>query len=414
MSETRPLGQRLILAMATIAVGGLVCIAAMIVLGLLGLIFHGSAQFFRSWLFAWIFWLGVSLGSLGIIMMHHLTGGGWGYMVRRFGENAAMCLPLMVVLFIPIFIGARTIYPWADSNEVAHDAVLRHQEAHWLNWEFWTIRSLVYLLLFCILGWLMQTRSLERTDVDAGPILARLRRVGAAGLVIYFFVMGLGSVDWIMSRQPHWYSTVFGFIVCISQAVSAACFLILMVWLFADEPPLKRVIHPNYLNDLGNVLLTFVILWAYLSFAQFLVTWVGNSQDEITWYIQRTDGGWRWVAAALIMFHFLVPFFILLQRPLKRKTERLACIAAGLFFIHIIDELYWVTPADPHGSVWNVGRWIYAEAMNLLAFGGIGGLWLAMFLWMTRSRPLLPIGERIPVTPIDHGHGQRPTPGTVE
>jgi hypothetical protein len=415
MSELQPHAPYINRAIWPSLLIALVCIALLIVGAVVGFWFpREPGQVFRSWLFAWIFWLGVSLGAMGIAMLHHLIGGSWGYLVRRFAELAAMCLPLMAVLFIPVIVGAVAIYPWMDKAQVAADAVLRHKHDHFLNWPFWTARSVVYLAVFSIMALLIQTRSLERSDVDAGPILARLHRVSAGGLVFYFFIMTAGSIDWIMSREPHWYSTVFGFIVCISQAVSGACFLILVLYFFSDYDPIKRILHPNYLNDIGNVLLTFVILWAYLSFAQFLVTWLGNNQDEITWYIQRTDGGWRWIGAALILFHFLVPFIILLQRPLKRKMGRLAAIAAFVFFMHIIDELYWVTPADPHSGVWTTGKWIYAEFLNVCAFGAVGGLWLTMFLWLLRDRPVLPVGDRVPVLPVDYGHGQQPAAGAVE
>ena len=413
MSEM-PRSEQLARAMVPVLLVGAVGTGASIALGLAGIFAHTGGQFFRSWLFAWIFWLGVSLGCMAIVMLHHLTGGGWGYMVRRFGETAALVTPLMLLLFIPIIIGVRAIYPWAQPHVT--DPVTLHKSAY-LNLPFWTIRAVGYLIVFSALAWLLRTGPLMSDRVGTPESLAlmtRQRRVSAGGFVIYFFLMGLASVDWIMSREPHWYSTVFGFIVCIAQAVSGCCFLILMLWIVADDPPFKAVVHPNYFNDLGNVLITFVILWAYLSFAQFLVTWLGNSQQEITWYIQRTDGGWRWVGGALISLHFFVPFMLLLQQPLKRKLGRLAAIAAGLFFIHIIDELYWVTPADPHVGRWPIIRWIYIEAMNVCAFVGVGGLWMAAYLWIQKGTLLLPIGERVPVMPVDHGHGQRAVPGPVD
>lgn len=407
MTDMRLRSQAILLGMVPAAVGGAICLA---VLAILGAIFDGR-QFFSSWLFAWMFWLGVSLGAMAIVMMHHLIGGGWGLVIRRFGEVAAQCLPLMIVLFIPIILGVRYLYPWAQPG--ATDPAIIHK-ARYLNWPFWTIRSIVYLLIFSAMAWMMRTTSLAHDQTPAIPILVRLRRLSAGGLTLYFFVMFLAGVDWIMSRDPHWHSTVYGFIVCVGQAVSAACFLIIALWWVADEEPFRSVLHPNYLNDLGSVLITFVILWAYLSFAQFLVIWVGNIQSEITWYIQRTDGGWRWVGAALITFHFLAPFFILLQRPVKRKAGRLAAIAVGLWIIHAVNEIYWIQPSDVHTHVWGAGRWLLSEFMNLLALCGIGGLWFATFLWLMKGTPMLPVGERVPVIPVDHGHGQRPTPGALD
>jgi hypothetical protein len=369
-------------------------------------------QVLRSWLFAWIFWFGISLGSMGLVMMHHLLGGGWAYLVRRFAEHAGAVVPVMAVLFIPVILGVHALYPWADPSQVADDPVLRHK-APMLNWPFWTVRAVIYFAIFTLLTWLLRSMSLAQDRSPNVSTLARLRRLSAGGEVVYFVVMSLAAVDWIMSREPHWFSTVFGFIVVIGQALTALCFLTLMLTLFSNESPLKEVIRPNYLNDLGSVMIMFVILWAYLSFAQFLVQWLGNQQGEITWWIRRTTGGWRVVGGALMVFHFLVPFVLLLQRSVKRNIAPLAMVAAGVLFMRLIDVLYWVTPSDPHHSPWGVGHWLYAEIVNLIAWITIGGVWLAAFIWLMKGRPLLPIGESIPVVPIDHGHGQRPISETL-
>lgn len=415
MSETLSRTRHLVPARRIVSIGTVACLV-LLVAG--SIIPSARDQFFGSWLFAWMFWFGLSLGCMGVVMMHHLLGGGWGYLIRRFGEAGALVVPVMAVLFIPIVLGVRHIYPWAVPAIVAEDPVVRHK-TQWLHLSFWGARALLYFAAFWFWAWLLRVTSVRLDDGPNPRLLKRLVNLSAIGEVIYFVLMSLAAIDWIMSREPHWISTVFGFIVVISQALSALCFLTLMVALFADDPPLKRVIQPDYLNDLGNVLLTFVILWAYLSFAQFLVTWLGNQQEEITWYIRRTDGGWRWVGAALMLLHFLVPFLLLLMRPLKRKLGRLALIAGGLMFMRVIDVLYWVTPSlSPaqmhHEGSWGAMHWIYAAVMNVLAFLAIGGIWFLAFLWFLKDRPILPIGDFIPVTPVDHGHGQRAVPGTVE
>lgn len=409
MSQMPTQSRHLARAREIAPIGSVVCLVLMA----LGIFLAGRDQFFRSWLFAWIFWFGLSIGCMGVVMMHHLLGGGWGYLIRRFGESAALCIPIMAILFIPIVIGARSLFPWADPAQVAGDAVLRHKTGY-LNLSFWTLRAVIYFAVLWLWAWMLRITSL-RLDREPGPgLLKRLVNLSSIGEVIYFVLMAFAAVDWMMSREPHWISTVFGFIVVMAQAVTALCFLILMVAIHCDDPALKPVIQADYLNDLGNVLLTFVILWAYMSFGQFLVTWLGNNQDEIVWYIRRTDGGWRWVGAALIFFHFLVPFLLLLMRPLKRKLGRLALIAGGLLFMRVVEVIYWVTPTDPHGASWGALQWFCAEAMNILAWLGIGGIWFLAFLWFLKDAPLLPIGDFIPVTPVDHGHGQRPVPGTID
>jgi hypothetical protein len=416
MSEIRTRSQNLARALEPALIGAAACLAILL-LGIFvepGHVFHvRPAQFFRSWLFAWLFWFGISLGSMGVVMMHHLFGGAWGYLIRRFGETAAACVPVMAVLFIPIILGVKYLYPWAVPDEVAHDAILRHK-AHYLNWPFWTVRAVIYLVAFSGITWMLRSMSLASDRREPGPLLGRLYRLSTGGEILYFVLMSLAAVDWIMSREPHWYSTVFGFIVVVGQALTALCFLILMVTVYADEPPLKDVIRPNYLNDLGTVLIVFVILWAYLSFAQFLVTWLGNNQNEITWYIRRTQGVWRWIGGALILFHFLIPFILLLMRPMKRKLGRLAAVAGGVLVMRAIDVLYWVTPSDTHEGNWGVGNSLYAEAMNLLALLAIGGLWFATFLWLLKDTPILPIGDPIPVVPENYGHGHRSTSTAVE
>lgn len=424
MSETGFRSRHLVAARRYALIGAAVCIG-LLLLGMFLQPGHGDflrfrpAQLVRSWLFGWIFWLGVSLGSLGVIMMHYLLGGGWGYLIRRFGEAASLCLPVLGVLFIPVVLSVWIpsehviLYPWVNHYELAHDPVLRHK-ASFLNPSLWTLCSIGYLLGLWLIAGILRTTSVR---LDQGPnprLLKRLVNVSSIGEVIYFVLMSLAAVHWIMSREPHWISTVYGFIVVISQALSALCFLILMVAFYSDEPPLKDVLKPDYLNDLGNVLLTFVILWSYLSFAQFLVTWLGNQQDEITWYISRTDGGWRWVGASLMALHFLVPFILLLQRPLKRKLGRLAAIAGGLMFMRAVEVLYWVMPSDRHYTDWGAFHWFYALLMNFLAWAGIGGIWFIAFLWFLKNRPILPVGDFIPVTPVDHGQGQRPVPGTID
>ena len=153
--------------------------------------------------------------------------------------------------------------------------MLRHKTGY-LNLSFWSLRAVIYFAVLSLWAWLLRITSL-RLDREPGPrLLKRLVNLSSIGEVIYFVLMSFAAVDWMMSREPHWISTVFGFIVVMAQAVTAMCFLILMVALHSDDPALKPVVQADYLNDLGNVLLTFVILWAYMSFAQFLVTWLGN------------------------------------------------------------------------------------------------------------------------------------------
>ncbi len=265
---------------------------------------------FNSYLFAWLFWLAISLGAMALTMMHHLTGGGWGVLIRPITLSAARVLPLLFLLFLPIFFGMSILFPWARPAELRADPILRHLHSY-LNPQLFGIRFVIYFVV-----WIGLVLGLTYSK-DEGL----LRRISAGGLVIYVVLMTLAGVDWIMSRQAHWSSSIFGFIMVISQSLTALCFTIVILWSRVDHPAIVEFAKPKHFIDLGNLLLMFVILWAYMNFAQYLITWTGNEQPDIGWYVQRTYGGWRFVAGIIIFIHFLVPFFLLLMRPLESRTS---------------------------------------------------------------------------------------------
>jgi hypothetical protein len=193
--------------------------------------------------------------------------------------------------------------------------------------------------------------------------------------VLYVLLMTLAGTDWTMSRQAHWVSSVFGFVTVISQTLTALCFTLCVLRSRADRPAVKAFATGQYFVDLGNLVLMFVILWAYMNFAQYLITWTGNEQPDVGWYVQRTYGGWRVIAGIIIFIHFLVPLFLLLMRPLKEKLHRLAVICAALFGLRILD-LYWnVGPQRLSGGH---GGFVLSP-LDVLAWIGIGGVWYAVF-----------------------------------
>jgi hypothetical protein len=204
--------------------------------------------------------------------------------------------------------------------------------------------------------------------------------------VIYFVTASLAASDWVMSREAHYYSSVFGFIAIAGQCVAGLCFVLVVLRLLADRPPLDLAAQPKPLHDLGNLLLTCVVLWAYMSFAQLLVNWVGNTQEDVTWYVHRSQGGWRFVSVLLIAFHFFVPFVLLLFQPTKRNLVPLARLAAALLALRLIDVLWTVAPSSPTeqagGLYWT----------DLFAPIGVGGVWLAGFLWVLRRAPVIASG----------------------
>ncbi len=359
--------------------------AGALLLCLVGWIFSAEA-FFRAYLFAYLFFLGMTLGSMAWVMVHHLVGGGWGRAIQRIAESAAMNLPLMLILFIPLFFGLNRLYPWADARIVRLDAIVRHKSAY-LNTAAWSVRALVFFAIWiaCTLQLTADAKSFDATRSAA--IALRMRRVSALGLVIYMATMTLAGIDWIMSREPHYYSTIFGFILVVGHALSGMLLLIIVLTLLLSREPLRSFVTLRHYNDLGNLLLTCVILWAYLAFTQFLLTWTGNIQLEVKWYHLRSRGFYGFLAAGLIMLHFFVPFLLLLSKKTKCNPRFLAGLASGLLCLRVIDVYWMVAPTG--GPVASLNRlWL-----NLAAPIGVGGIWLSGFIWQLGRRPLLAIAE---------------------
>jgi hypothetical protein len=354
--------------------------AIAIALLLIGALFD-RAQFFRSYLFAFSFWLAIPLGSLAILMLQYLTGGEWGWIIRRSLEAAARTLPLIGLLFVPVLIGVPALYPWAQAEHLAGDAVLQHK-AGYLNVPFFVARALFYLGAWAALGFFLNRWSHQQDDA-LGHADPRLRRLSAAGLLLYFITMTFAAIDWFMSIEPDWYSTIYGVLWIVNQGLTALAFAIVALALSERRPPLVTYLRPNHFHDLGNLLLAFVMLWAYMAFSQYVIIWSGNLAEEIPWYIKRTAGGWRWIPPVLIVGHFFLPFLFLLQRGVKQKSTRLAWVAGAILVMRILDNYWLVVPGFGHTAA-------KAHWLDVAAIVGVGGLWCGAFLWQREKRPLLP------------------------
>ncbi len=354
---------------------------------------HTRSDFFNAYLFAYWFWLGVTLGSLALVMLHNLTGGAWGQIVRRIAQAAALLLPLMMVLFIPILFGMHDLFPWARAEEVAKNDVLRHREPY-LNVRFFVIRYVVYFVVW--IGLAFWVRRLGRTVERTGEKRARERLHGlsAAGLILYVVLVTHAGTDWVMSRDTAFYSTAFGFVIATGQTLAAVAFAIIVLWMTGapegltagispyTRPPVNPPENssPNLLNDIGNILLTLVILWTYVSFMQFLVIWMGNTGEDNGYFLRRglgQPGAWRWIGLALITLRFFVPFFVLLFRGTKKYLPTLVTIAWLLVAMHIVDQFWMIRPnpdlKGPHFEL----SWL-----DIGAWAAIGGLWVAAFLFV--------------------------------
>jgi len=347
--------------------------------------FFNRQQFFRSYLTGYVFWLGVPLGCLGIVMIHHLVGGTWGFMIQRPLEAAIQTFPVMAALFLPLLFGLRDLYIWARPDAVAHDIVLQ-QKTLYLNIPFFVTRAALYFAIWILVGSFLTKWSREQ-DLTGDPALVeRLQTLSGPGLVLYGLTVTFSTIDWLMSLEPRWYSTIYGMIFMVSDGLVALAFVIGVAFFLSRREPLSEVIAPWVFQDLGNLLLAFVMLWAYLSFSQFLLLWVENLDKEIPWYLHRMAGGWGGIAVALIAIQFALPFLLLLSRTVKRKAAALFAVAVVIGTMHLI-ELFWFVAPTFHPEGFTL-HWT-----TVLAPVGIGGLWFSAFLWRLQSRSLLPFRD---------------------
>ncbi len=342
-------------------------------------------QFLYSYLVAFMFWLGIALGCLAIVMLHHLSGGRWGLVIRRMLEAGTRTLPLMALMFVPVAVGVGSLYTWANPDIVAADEILREKSLY-LNVPFFLARALVYFGIWAALAYLINRWSLEQ-DRTADPQLARrLQLVSAGGIVLYALTITFASIDWVMSLEPHWFSTIFGVLFMGGQGLSALSFVIAVAVVLAARKPMNDVLTPSDFQDLGKLLLAFVMLWAYFSFSQFLIIWSGNIAEEVPWYVHRLTNGWQWIGGALILFHFAVPFVVLLSRSSKRRAQTLGAVALVVIVMRLVD-LFWLIAPEIHQ------HGIAVHWLDVLLPIGLGGIWLAHFASQLANRPLLPIND---------------------
>ncbi len=364
-------------ALIAAVVGLLICIIG---------ITKAPDRFFPSYLLAFIFVLGLSLGSLGLLMLQHLTGGNWGIMIRRPLESATRALALVAVLFVPIFFGMKYLYgAWLNAPASGEGALSEFQRSY-LTPNGFRVRAILYFAVWGILVFLFNRWSREQ---DANPEDAAVRRrfkmLAGPGIILYVFVMTFAAIDWVMSLSPHWASTIYGFLFVAGQLISSMSLMIAIVVLLARTGPLSGILQPRHIHDLGKLLLAFVMLWAYFQFSQLLIIWSGNQPEEITFYYSRLHSQWGVVAVIVLIFHFFVPFFLLLSRDLKRNPKLLPAVAIWLIFMRLVDLFWYTRPEFTPRALPNI--WDLAAALAL------GGLWFFFFAGQLKQLPVLPVGD---------------------
>ena len=357
-------------------------------LGIVGAVVGYSShpdQFFQSYLLSYVYWMGLTMGSLGVLMMHHLAGGRCGFSIRRLLEAGTRTLPVMIILFIPVIVGLHTLYEWTHLDVGEADPILSKKQGY-LNESSFLWRQVFYFALWGVMAFLLNRWSSQQdTTVETHPT-RRMQRLSGIGILVYALSMTLAAVDWIMSLEPHWFSTIFSAIYILGQMLLTWAFVVIVGAPLSQSAPLNALLTNERLRDLGTFMLAFVMLWTYTSFSQLLITWGANLPEEISWYLTRLKGSWLTVGYLIIGFHFLLPFVLLVSSRIKARIPILVTIALGLMLMRLVD-LYWITaPAfDKSG--------IDIHWLDVALPVGMGGIWVSVFFWHLKRRSLVALND---------------------
>jgi len=362
-------------------------------------------EFYRAYLLGFMCWLGVALGSMAILMIRHLTGGGWGTVIRRILGAAMRTLPLLAILFIPVILGIRHLYIWAQPLSNIEDKHLReHLEQitqTYLTWNGFVVRAIFYFAVWNVLSFLLSLWSKQTDRAGAPDNSGRFKAVAGPGLILYGFTISFAAIDWIMSLDPSWISTIFGLVILIGEVLSAMCFAVVVERILFNYKPMSEMLTADFVHDHGKWMLTFIMVWAYFSFSQWLIIWAGNLPAEITFYLRRLNGGWGSIGLILVLFHFAVPFAMLLSRPFKRNIRKLVWVAVWLILMRYLD-LFWII--EP-----NFSKTLTVTAADIVVPIAIGGIWLWFFFRNLALLPLLPAYDQDAhevLLPEHHVHSQ--------
>ncbi len=378
-----------------------------------GLLMGNVEYALRGWLLGFIFWAGIGIGGLGILHLQYLTGGAWGVVIRRVVEACTRTLPILAILFIPIGVGVYHLYEWAN---IPNDPFILARGIY-LQPPWWAARAVLYFGLFSFMGYMFNKWSRlqdeSETYEESAKHLGSATAFAGPSIIFYVFIITFASVDWMMTLEPHWFSTMWGFLFVAGWALSCFCFAVAILAYLNDKAPLDRVLGKRHFHDIGKLMLALVMVWAYFNFSQYLIIWSGNLTEETPYFLARSQGVWGAIGLLLIIFHFAFPFLILLMQDFKRKAKWLAALAIFILFMRLLDMFYIIGPSPMIGEI--ADHEVHKVIMLHVPFrfsiwyvvGPIatGGLWLWWFFKELKSRPLVPFKDPFFENAIKHGKG---------
>lgn len=385
----------------SLGIGGILSIVILVV----AVIFPAQREdALRAWLLGFIFWGGIGIGGLGVLILQYLTGGAWGVVIRRIAEAASRTLPIILVLFLPIMFGVTYVYEWTHLLHTGDKIVAAKQP--YLSIEWWVFRTVLYFILWGVMAFLLNRWGLRQDKTNDYETAVKMTedasKFSGPTMVFFVLVVTFASVDWIMTLDPHWFSTIWGLLFAAGWALSFFCFAVAILAILSDKAPMNRVIGKRHFHDIGKLMLALVMVWAYFNFSQFLIIWSGNLPEETRWYLARMEGVWGIIGILLIVFHFAFPFLVLLNRDLKRNAKWLAVMACFILFLRLIDMFYLIGPSPRTGGH---AEGFHISWMDFVAPIAVGGIWLWYFFGELLKRPLVPVNDPYLENAINHGKG---------
>ena len=390
--------------LATVRNRGLIVGLIFAVLSAIGA-FTNFQTFMHGYLMGYMFCLSLCLGGMALVMLGHMTGGNWFMMGRRIMEAQQRTLPLLAVMFIPVAVFMKELYVWANPSQVlANDAVMHWKMERWLNPHGFVIRAVIYFLIWGLWIWKLNAGSREQ-DTNPDPVVwQRLKAWSAPGILVYGFTLTFASVDWVMSMDGHWFSTIYGMIYMAQHALVTFAFAIVMLILLTPVSVIGEVMFKDRLHDFGKLIFALTMVWGYFSFSQFLIIWSGNLPEEISWFLARMTGGWGPIALLLVVGQFALPFVLLLFRDIKRDARKLILVALLVIVVRWFDTFWLVVPnpwpGNPTATTHFTFSWMYVAVPVAMA-----GIWFAYFAMELAKRPLLVRNDPQLPRLWEHSHG---------
>ena len=359
--------------------------------GLIGLITSGAGyfidktQFFFSYLTAFVFWMSIALGGLFFTQVHHLVNAKWSVVLRRFFENIMTGMWILLVFFLPLLLGLHDLYHWSHTEIAMADPILS-KKIGYLNINFFVIRSIVYFAIWIFLSFRLFRLSMEQDQRHTPELTSKMKVMSGIGTILFALTITYASFDWLMSLDPHWYSTIFGLYFFSGCVVGIIAFLTLIVLHLHFYGHLRQTITVEHYHDLGKLLFGFTIFWAYMAYSQYFLIWYANIPEETIWFSHRWQGSWKYISLILLFGHFVLPFLLLMPRITKRKALPLGIMSVWMLIMHWLD-LYWLIMPNFHK---HTAHFSWLDFTTVIGIGGI----FCWYIWIKfRKHSLVPVND---------------------